>query len=213
MAFHELDIDEQEQLAALKDWWGQRGGLVLLVVAAAALGFAGWRGWNWYQANQAAHASVLYEALQNAARAGDGQVVHQAAGQLIEKYPRSLYASMGALASSRFDFDHGELRDAQAQLQWAVGHTSSAPFRDIARLRLAAVLLDRKDYARALKQLDAEHEPAFDAQYAALKGDVLVAMKRPAAAKAAYQLALAKATPRDEPLRQSVQIRLDALGG
>ena len=51
------------------------------------------------------------------------------------------------------------------------------------------------------------------AQYAALKGDILVAKQQPAEAKAAYKLALEKAGQRESALRNSVQLRLDALGG
>ncbi|MDA8109254.1 MAG: tetratricopeptide repeat protein [Betaproteobacteria bacterium] len=213
MAFENLDLEEQEQLAALKAWWKDNGGLVLLVAAAAVIALAGWRGWQWYQGKQAAQASVLYEALQQATGSGDARVVHEAGGALIEKYPRTLYASMGALVSARFDFDQGDLKNAEAQLRWALEHARSEELRDIARLRLAAVLLDRKEYAQALRTLDAQHEPAFDALYAALKGDILVAEKQPAQARAAYQLALQKADPKDEAFRASVQMRLDALGG
>ena len=54
-----LDLEEQEQVEELKAWWKQHGGLVAAAVVAAALTFAGWQGWRWYQANQAAHASTL----------------------------------------------------------------------------------------------------------------------------------------------------------
>jgi predicted negative regulator of RcsB-dependent stress response len=53
----------------------------------------------------------------------------------------------------------------------------------------------------------------MDAQFAALKGDVLVAKNQPAEAKAAYRLALEKAGDRNAAFRASVQLRLDALGG
>src|SRR4051812_1051693 len=58
-----LDLEEQEQLAELKSWWRAHGNLVIGVIVAAMLGFAGWRYWNVYQANQAAQAAGLYERL------------------------------------------------------------------------------------------------------------------------------------------------------
>jgi len=75
------------------------------------------------------------------------------------------------------------------------------------------VLVDEKAYDEALKLLDAPHAPAYDAQYAALKGDVLVAKNQLAEARAAYQAALEKAERRDSPFRESVRMRLEALGG
>jgi predicted negative regulator of RcsB-dependent stress response len=146
-------------------------------------------------------------------QAGDAKALRDAGGTLVESYPRTLYASMGALAAARFHFERGELKDARAQLQWVSERSPSEELKDLARLRLAGVLLDDKAYDEALALLGAKHADAMAAQYAALKGDVLVAKNQPAEAKAAYKLALEKAGPRENALRASVQLRLDALGG
>src|SRR5437667_203525 len=79
--------------------------------------------------------------------------------------------------------------------------------------RVLAVVVDEKAYDEALKLLDAPHASAYDAQYAALRGDVLVAKNQLAEARAAYQSALEKAERRDSPFRESVRMRLEALGG
>src|SRR6267143_2121056 len=208
-----LDLEEQEQVAELKAWWTQHGNLVLAVVIAAAVAVVGWQGWRWYQHGQAAQASVLYDTLTKAAQAGDAKTLRDAAGTLVESYPRTLYASMGALLAAKFYFAQHDLKNAKVQLQWVIEHSASEDFRDLARLRLAAVLLDEKAYDEALKLLDVPHAPAYDAQYAALKGDVLVAKNQLAEARAAYRLALEKADQRDSPFRESVRMRLDALGG
>lgn len=208
-----LDLEEQEQVAELKAWWTQHGNLVLAVVIAAAVAVVGWQSWRWYQHSQAAQASVLYDSLAKAAQAGDAKALRDAAGTLVENYPRTLYASMGALLAAKFYFERNDLKNAKAQLQWVIEHSPAEDFRDLARLRLAAVLLDEKAYDEALKLLDAPHAPAYDAQYAALKGDMLVAKNQPAEARAAYQLALEKADRRDSPFRESVRMRLEALGG
>src|SRR5262245_52840839 len=208
-----LDLEEQEQVEELKAWWKQHGNLVTAVVVAAALAFAGWQGWRWYQANQAAHASMLYETLSKAAQANDTKALRDAAGALVENYPRTLYASMGALVAARYYYDHNDPKSAKAQLQWVIERSASDDFRDLARLRLAAVLLDEKAFDEALKLLESAHGAAYESQFAALKGDVLVAQGKPAEAKAAYKLALEKAGPQDAPLRETLRMRLDALGG
>ena len=61
--------------------------------------------------------------------------------------------------------------------------------RDVARLRLARVLLDEKNPAEALKQLETKHGESFTGLYAELKGDALIASGKPAEARAAYQRA------------------------
>jgi len=212
MALQNLDLEEQEQLAELKAWWKQYGNLVLLTIVAASLAVAGWGGWRWYERNQAAQASALYETLTKAARAGDAKALRDAGGALTEGYTRTLYASMGALVAARFHADRGELKSAKAQLQWVVERAPSQDFRDLARLRLAAVLLDEKAYDEALKLIEAQPLEAYAAQFAALRGDLLLAKNQPAEAKAAYRLALEKANDASGVVRESVQMRLDALG-
>lgn len=207
-----LDLEEQEQLAALKAWWNQNATLVLAAVSAAAIAFAGWQGWRWYRASQAVEASALYDSLSKAVQASDAKAMRDASGALVESYPRTLYASMGALVAARFHFDRGDLKNAKAQLQWVLERAPSEDLKDLARLRLAAVLLDEKAFDEALKLLEAKHARAYDAQYAALKGDVLVAKKQLAEARAAYRLALEKSTPQDGAFHESLRMRLEALG-
>jgi predicted negative regulator of RcsB-dependent stress response len=120
---------------------------------------------------------------------------------------------MGAFVAARFHFDRSDLKSAKAQLEWVVENAPTEDFRDLARVRLAAILLDEKAYDEALKLLDAKHSAAYDSQFAALRGDVLVAKSQPAEARAAYQLALEKAGNEQTAFRESVRMRLEALGG
>lgn len=207
------DLEEQEQLAQLKGWWKDNGTSVLVVLAAAAISLAGWLAWRNWQASQAEQAAALYDSLQKALQSNDAKSVRDAGGSLVEGFPRTLYASMGALVSARYHVERGDLKSARAQLQWVIERSSSDELRDLARLRLAGVMLDEKAYDEALAQMEAKHAPAMAGQYAALRGDVLVAKGSTAEAKAAYRLALEKSDERSGAFRASVQLRLDALGG
>ena len=208
-----LDLEEQEKLEELKAWWKQHGGFIAAVVLAVAVGFVGWQGWRWYELDQAASASVLYDTITKAAQANDAKALRDASGTLVESYPRTLYASMGALVVARYYFDRNDLKSAKAQLQWVIERSGSDDFKDLARLHLAAVLLDEKAYDEALKLLEAKPGAAYDAQYAALRGDLLVAKNQSAEAKAAYKLALEKSDKKDGAFQESVRMRLEALGG
>lgn len=208
-----LDLEEQEQVAELKAWWKQYGNLIVAAVAALALAAAGWLAWRNYQQSQAAQASVLFDSLAKAAQANDAKTLRDAAGTLVESYPRTLYASMGALVAARWYFDRNDLKNAKAQLQWVIERGASDDFRDLARLRLAAVLIDEKAHDEALKLLEAPHGAAYDAQYAALRGDALLGKNDVAGARAAYQLALEKARQKEGAFGDSVRMRLEALGG
>jgi len=208
-----LDLEEQEQVAELKAWWNQWGSLITASIVAACLAFAGWQGWRWYDRSQAAQAGALFETLAHAAQAGDAKAMRDAGGALLENFPRTMYASMGALVAARFHFDRNDLKSAKAQLQWALEHGRTDDIRDLARLRLAGVALDEKAYDEALRLLDEKHGAAYDAQYAAARGDVLIAKDQAAEAKVAYRLALDKAGSANSAFRESVRMRLEALGG
>lgn len=208
-----LDLEEQEQLAQLKSWWASWGSPILTGVLVVVLAFSGWQGWRWWKASQSTGASTLYESLSRATQGRDAKAVRDASGELLEKYPGTAYASMGALTSARFFFDKGDLKAARVQLQWVIEHTGLDEYRDLARLRLANVLLDENNADEALKQLDEKHGAAFEAQFALLRGDILVAKKQAAQARAAYTLALEKSDPKDSGFRDGIQMRLDALGG
>lgn len=207
------DLEEQEQLATLKSWWKDYGNLVLMLVIVVALAAAGWRGWEWYQRDLSVRAGAQYEQLAKGVAAADAKAVRDASGTLLEQFPGTLYASMGALASAKFLFDRGDLKGAKLQLQWVVEKSPAAEFRDIARLRLAGVLMDEKAFDEALKLLETKPAEPFAAQYALLKGDLHVAKNQADEARAAYKLALEKAGKASGSFRDGVQLRLDALGG
>jgi predicted negative regulator of RcsB-dependent stress response len=205
------DLEEQEQIDTLKTWWNMYGNLVTSLVTAVCLGVVGWQGWNWYQRGQSAQASAVYAVLEQAVVTGDAQKVKSAAGELTEKFGRSPYAALGAVLAAKQSFDAGDLKTAKAQLGWAAENAKDE-IKDLARLRLAAVLLDEKAYDDALKQLEAAHAPAFDARFQEMKGDVLAAQGKKPEARTAYKAALDKSADKQGVGRELLQQKLDSLG-
>jgi predicted negative regulator of RcsB-dependent stress response len=207
------DLEEQEQIAALKAWWKQYGNLVVLALLAASLAFAAFEGWRYWQRTQAAGAAAVYGEMQKAARMNDPKRVRDLAGTLIDKYPRTVYASLGALLSAKSAFLSGDAKTARVQLQWVVDNARDPEIEAVARVRLASVLYDEKAYDDALKVLGGV--PAggsFDGLVAATKGDILAAKGAKAEARAAYKAALEKTERADPGAREALQIKLDALG-
>src|SRR2546427_876952 len=82
------DLEEQEQLAALKAWWKDHGGAIILGTTLALAGIGAWIGWTRYERSQAAQAAVLYDTLQKAARANDLKTTQEIAGAILENFPR-----------------------------------------------------------------------------------------------------------------------------
>jgi predicted negative regulator of RcsB-dependent stress response len=179
------DLEEQEQIEAVKAWWKEYGNLVMTVVIAALLTIAGIQWWAYYKGTQSEKAAVLYMQLEQADRAADAKKVREIANQMIESYKSTPYATMAALSAAKASFTTGELDDARKKLEWVSENTKDDEARDIARLRLAGVLLDEKKFDEALKVLSAKTSDAYVALFADARGDVLAVQGKPTEAPAA----------------------------
>jgi len=205
------DLEEQEQIATLKEWWSKYGNLSTWVVIAGLAAYSGWNGWNYYQGKQAAQASVLFDELQNAVNAKDNAKVARVAGDIESKFGRSAYASLGALSAAKSFFDANDLKSAKAQLEWVVAHGNDE-HKNIAAIRLAGVLLDEKAYDEALKALAGAALPQFKTDVEDRKGDILAAQNKLEEARTAYKAAL-EAADKNNPGRQLIQLKLESIGG
>jgi predicted negative regulator of RcsB-dependent stress response len=220
------DLEEQEQIAELKAWWKQYGNLVSGVITVAALAAVTWQGWNWYQRQQSAQAAVVFAGLQKAIASNDTQRIKAASGELVDKYGGTAYAPLAALKTARALIDAGDARTARVQLAWVV-EQGKDELRDVARLRLAALLLDEKAHDEALKLLEATPAAGFAVRFADARGDVLVAQGKPGEARAAYRSALSGLDAADgsgqgrnslqdsqanAAYRAALQLKLDGLG-
>lgn len=206
MAF---DLQEQEQIAELKAFWQDYGRHIALGLGLALAIFGGWKGWQAWENNQSNKASVIYAKLD--AAAGDAAVIKTAAAELQKDYSRTAYAGRAALVAARAAFSASDLATAQSELNWAIANGREASIRDVARIRLANVLMDQKKYDEALSQLKSAEEQSFGALYAETRGDVLALKGDAAGAGEAYKQALAK-LPKDAPNYKFVEIKLEALG-
>jgi predicted negative regulator of RcsB-dependent stress response len=208
------DLEEQEQLENLKAWWRRYGDWITGFLLVVSLCFAAYQGWNWYQRKQAAEASALFAALQQAANLEEGQRVRAAAGELLEKYASTRYAEMGAMISARVAFEAGDRKTAQTQLQWVVDN-ADGELRDLARLRLAAVLLEDGNADGALATVAKAGEPAFAARFAELRGDILLAQGKRVDARSAFEAAVeavaADADASGQRYRELLKQKRDAL--
>ena len=185
----QLDLQEQEQLDALKAFWKTYGNLVTWLLIAVLAAYAGWNGWNWYQRDQATKAGAMFDELERAALAGDADKTGRIFGDLKERFPRTAFAQQGGLTAARLQFDKGQIDAAKASLVWLSANALEDEARSIARLRLAGLLFDAKQYDEALKQIDAATASGFEALAADRRGDVLVALGKKPEAIAAYQMA------------------------
>jgi predicted negative regulator of RcsB-dependent stress response len=208
----QLDLQEQEQLDELKAFWKQYGNLITWVLVIALGAYAGFSGWNWWQREQAVKASAMYDELDRAVQASDADKAARVFADLKERYPRTSYAQQAGLLAAKLQFDKGQLDAARTSLAWVAEHAAEDEYRTMARVRLAGVLADAKQYDEAVKQLDAAKPgKEFEALVADRRGDILLAQGKKDEAKAAY-LAAWKAMDPTLDYRRLVDAKLTALG-
>jgi predicted negative regulator of RcsB-dependent stress response len=206
------DLDEQERLDELKAWWKRWGNLVMLGLAVVIAAAAGWRYWQNRTLTQGLEAAAVYEKLTQSLAANDAKGAREAGAMLIDQYQGTAYAPRAALLLAKLNVGTRDLKSAQTQLEWAAANSKEPAVKDLARLRLAGVQFDLKQHEAALKTLSGTHSDAFAPRFDDLKGDVLLAQGKRAEARAAYQAAFAK-MQEDNPYRNIVELKLDALGG
>jgi predicted negative regulator of RcsB-dependent stress response len=207
----QLDLQEQEQLDALKAFWNRFGNLITWVLIIALGAFAGWSYWQYWQREQALKASAMFDELDNAAQAGDIDKAGRIFADLKERYARTAFAQQGGLLVAKAQFEKGQADAAKASLTWVAGNAVEDEVRTIARLRLAGVLADAKQYDEALQQLAAATAPGFEALAADRQGDVFLAQGKKDQARSAYQKAY-KGMGEKVDYRRLIEAKLTTLG-
>lgn len=210
MATH-LDLEEQEQLDAVKRFWKRNGNLITWLLIAVLGAYGAWNAWGWWQRDQATKAGSMFDELEKAAQAADYNKANLVFGDLKARFGTTSFAQQGGLLTAKVQADNGQADAAQATLAWVSANATEAEYQTIARLRLAGLLLDAKKYDDALKQLDTAPAPGFEALVADRRGDVLLAQGKPDDAKAAYRKAWDAMDPKVD-YRRLVEAKLISMG-
>lgn len=206
------DLEEQEQLAKLRDWWNRYGTVLVSVSAIVLVAVLGWQGWSAYQGNQAKQARGYFDAVELASQQPSADSVTRilAAMQTLRKdFATTDYAARAALYAAAALEAQQNLSAAQDQLEWLIKshHAALVP---VAQLRLAGLFLDQKKYDQALALLANPPAP-FEALFADRRGDIYLAQGNAEQAKQSWTKTLSLIGPQN-PLAPVVQIKLDSLG-
>ncbi len=200
---------EEQQVEALKQWWKENGTAVILgaVLGVAALG--GWRGWDWYQEKQATEASDIFTSIQGAIVQNDSQYVHTQAETLRTQYKSTPYAVLATMHEAKLQSEKGNLEESAKSLRWAIEHSSQQSVKDIARIRLARVLVADNKLDEAAVIVDQGLPESFASLVNEIKGDIYFAKGETEQAKQAYDQALKSA---DASNVEYLQIKRSDLG-
>jgi len=203
-------VSDQEQVENLKRWWKANG---KSIISGLLLGLAMVGGGRWWFARQQSlseMASQQYEQVLQAVAEGKKDIAIEEGGMLLERYPTSNYSALTALTLAKVKVDQNDLDGARFYCQWVVDHAPGDQLKDVARLRLARVLLAKGDQAAALQAVEAVDAGTFTAPAQELTGDILLAQGKRAEARAAYSAALAAGSSGAD--QERLQIKLAEAG-
>lgn len=183
-------LTDDEQLEAVKHMFKE---YAPWIIGGLVLGLGGWYGIQFYRSHQnerALQAAAQFEQMTFAMQADDRNKSRAIADGLVKDFPSSPYADQAQLAIARMSVEDGHSADAVAPLTQVMDNSKDAELKQIARLRLARVLIDQGKPDDAIKLLAAGTPASFAGRYHEVHGDALYAKKDIAGAIAEYNAAL-----------------------
>lgn len=183
-------LTEQEQIQQLKTWVKQYGPTIVLGIVLALIMTTGWRYWQNYQNKILTHASSVYDEMLalRAQNNEDGAIVQ--AKKLLEHYRKTPYADMASLLLARDAVLKNDYPEAIKQLDWVIDHSKNSSMREIARIRIARILITEQKADEALALLKKINNKNYMGLIDEVRGDAYLIKQDPEAARKAYQLAL-----------------------
>jgi predicted negative regulator of RcsB-dependent stress response len=211
MATQHLDLDEQEQIANIKYFWQKWGTIITSVVTVVALSYLGWTGWQWYQNSQAQKSAVLFDELTKAVALADITKSDRVLTDMKDKFANTAYTAQAALLNARLNYEKGNLDAAKAALQWLSASGADNSYKDLAKLRLAGMLIEAKNYAEAEKILTSNISKPFAALAADRLADSYMLQNKTEEAKTQYLKAYAELDPHSD-YKKMIEVKLAKLG-
>lgn len=171
---NQLDLEEQEQLDQIKHFWKQYGNAItwgLIVVLAA---FASWNFYQYWQRTQANQAAALFDEVERSVQSGDTAKIDRVFADMKDRFASTSYAQQSGLLVAKQFIIAGKVDSAKSALTWVSEQSTDVGYQALAKLRLAAILMDSKSYDGALSLLNGAFPAGFDALVSDRKGDILL---------------------------------------
>lgn len=186
-----LDYEtEEQQVEAIKNWWKQNG---TAIISGAVLGIGaliGWRGWSWHQEEQAAEASDLFMVVQEAVNNNDIATIDSKSDRLRNDYKSTPYAAIATLYEAKAQSEKGDLSGAAESLSWVINNSKQDTVKDIARIRLARVLVADNKLDEASTTINYALPKSYSSLANEIRGDIYLAKGENEKAKQAYDQAI-----------------------
>ena len=182
------DLEQQEQLAALKAFWATNRKWITSILIILVIVSVTTTGWKFYTENRQLQASKLLSSVQEAVeeqKIDDAILITNELAKKYSSYPQRGLA--GLVLSKALVFDDRQ-EEAEKQLRSLVNIDSDVSW--VARVRLAGLLLDMNKPVEALDILPEKIPPIWTGIVSDRRGDVLMALGKKAEARSAWVRAL-----------------------
>ncbi len=184
-------MTEEEQLDLIKQWWSRHQTWITSVLSVLLLIFLVVKYVTMHHEKVQHLASISYDKLMQASEQPDDKRLVAYARDLVNEYPKTVYADAAQLAlTKRFVYDH-DRTNARRTLEHLILHADQRVMADLARLRLARIHLYEKNYPQAFTLLAQIKENTLTAAVLELQGDLYAKQGQMTQARQTYQQALA----------------------
>lgn len=236
------NLEEQEQLDNFKAFWSKWGKLLMMSFVTITIGLIAYYGYQNYQRNQSEKAKPLFEQIEKTVititqamdvdlkekieskpgtqfnskvNTKDVQLINDLAKKLIQQYPNTAQAQLGALLSAKTQANLGKDTESQYLWQWLIDHAKDPEYSYLARLYLATAWFDARQLDKALALLTIQDGSkafkAFELLYVDRRGDILVELNKQPQAIVEYQQAW-NLSEKNPNLRDLIDQKMQLLG-
>lgn len=188
MALEDYDDYEQEQI--VKEWLGNNW---LTILAGIAIGIGGLWGYGQWQNSkivQSSQAATEFAELEAALAISESADTNQLINDYETEFGSNIYTIQARLQAASKMVEANEIPAAKAQYQALIAAKPDKSIAEMARLRLARLLVAEGDYSSASTELGLVQSKAYQTIVEEVMGDIYVAQGNHDKAQDAYQLAL-----------------------
>ena len=205
------DLTDNETEELLRRWWSDNW---LWLVGGLVIGLGALAGYQYWQKSKLASAerdAASYISVIEALSKDQPDAAAATAKALRDLHATSPYADQADLALAASAVERHALEDAAKHLKAVADGSRDKQLRQIAKTRLARVLIEEGKYDEALGVLDVASAGAFGSLYHDIRGDALAGKGDTAAARREYESALAAAATQPGIEKAYVELKRDAL--
>ncbi len=211
-----LDLEEQEQLDNLKNWWSKYGNWFSNLLLCALLATASWSGYHWWLNYQSAQAQEVNHKIDAALAQNKKDDAWQSAKLLVDEYPNSPHAIFGVLKTiTELRQDKPE-QSIQLIKRMLTEQKDDSPYKTLLMYRLSGLLFEQNKLDESLKMVQKTSvyaaNPSWSALFNERHADILLRKGDAQAAIGYYQKVLEHANEiKNQGLASLIELKLNGL--